>query len=199
MLGMFHDAGMSPFGILIATVLSVRSRDETTQRIAQDLLAHYPGPRELASASLDDLERRIRSIGFYKVKAARIQEIARILLQDHGGEVPPSIEALLALPGVGRKVAACVRVYAFSGNDCIPVDIHVHRISNRLGWVRTSHPDRTEQELMRILPKAYWTVINDVFVTHGKTLCKPQRPLCAHCPVRSVCKRVGVKKPAQTK
>ena len=137
-----HDAeNGSPFNILIGTILSARTRDENTARVARDLFAVYSTPAQLAAADLGDVERIIRPIGFYRVKAKRIIDVARMILDEYGGVVPDDIDRLTSLPGVGRKTANCVLVYAFE-KPAIPVDIHVHRISNRLGLVSTKTPRR---------------------------------------------------------
>jgi endonuclease-3 len=124
----------------------------------------------------------IRPAGFYRQKAPVLIEISRRLLQDHGGRVPPRLEELLELPGVGRKTANCVLVFAF-GVPAIPVDTHVHRISNRLGWVRTRTPEETEEALMKVLPRRYWMVINELFVLFGREICRPVGPGCSRCPL----------------
>jgi endonuclease-3 len=175
-----------PFATLIATILSARARDEVTEGVANELLRAYPKAEMLARASVAAVQRRIRRIGLYRIKSRRLVEVARALVQDHRGRVPNDLEALMRLPGVGRKTAGCVVVYAFGGT-ALPVDTHVHRISNRLGWVHTTTPEKTEESLRRIVPRRWWSRVNDLLVSHGKTTCKPQRPLCLSCPVRNDC------------
>ena len=143
-----------PFKILIGTILSARSRDENTSKIVRKLFQIYKNARELASADLDDIKSIIRSIGFYNTKAERIKQVSKIIVEKFHGIVPNEIEDLLGLPGVGRKTANCVLVYAFN-KPAIPVDIHVHRISNRIGIVKTSNPKKTEEELIKIIDRKY--------------------------------------------
>ena len=182
-----HDAeDGSPFSILIGTILSARTRDENTARVVRDLFAVYSTPAQLAAADRDDVERIIRPIGFYRVKAKRIIDVARMILDEHGGVVPDDIDRLTSLPGVGRKTANCVLVYAFE-KPAIPVDIHVHRISNRLGLVSTKAPEETEAELTRKVPKEHWLQINDTFVMYGQNICKPISPMCGVCRISSLC------------
>jgi endonuclease-3 len=171
-----------PFRTLIATVLSQRTREEKTAEAAAALFARYPDAASLAAARASDVVDLIRPAGFYRQKAPVLIEISRRLLQDHGGRVPPRLEELLELPGVGRKTANCVLVFAF-GVPAIPVDTHVHRISNRLGWVRTRTPEETEEALMKVLPRRYWMVINELFVLFGREICRPVGPGCSRCPL----------------
>jgi endonuclease-3 len=132
-------------------------------------------------------------VGFYRRKAEQIQALSRMLLERHGGRVPADLDRLLELPGVGRKTANLVRTIGF-GKPGICVDTHVHRISNRLGWVRTRHPEETERVLLRILPRRYWIPINETLVRHGQEMCKPLSPLCSACDVASDCPRLGVQR-----
>jgi endonuclease III len=176
----------TPFQVLIATVLSARARDETIEVVAENLFKKYPTPKTLAAAPLDDVKRLVKKSGFYHVKAARIKELARIIHEDHHDQVPQTMEGLVALPGVGRKTAGCVLVYAY-GTPAIPVDTHVHRVSNRLGLVKTKNPNKTEEALMKLVPKKQWYLVNDLFVHHGKTVCKPITPLCGECKVVRYC------------
>ena len=148
-----HNAeARGPFSILIGTILSARAKDEATSRIVKDLFKVYKNSKQLANAKVRDVEKIIKSIGFYHVKAKRIIEVAKIIDSKYKGKVPDDFEKLVNLPGVGRKTANCVLVYAYE-KPAIPVDIHVHRISNRLGLVKTKHPEETEFELMKIIPK----------------------------------------------
>lgn len=181
----------TPFDVLIATILSQRTRDETTERVFRALKERWPDARSLASAEVAEVDQVIHSIGFHHAKARAVVEVSRALLDHHGGEVPRSTEELLELPMVGRKTAGCVLVYAFR-EPAIPVDTHVHRISNRLGWVSTRTPDATERTLMELLPQELWLDLNRLMVRHGKRICLPQRPRCAECPIVSECARVGV-------
>jgi endonuclease-3 len=176
-----------PFKVLIGTILSARTRDENTTRVVSKLFARFRTPEELASAEIGEVRKIIHSIGFYNVKAVRIVQVSKILVGRFGGRVPSDIESLLELPGVGRKTANCVLVYAFD-RPAIPVDVHVHRISNRLGLVRTKTPEQTELELNNVVDKRLWTKVNDTFVMYGQNICLPVRPSCRACDLRAMCK-----------
>lgn len=187
MLGHFGDD--DPFQTLIATILSARSRDETTEVLARELFREYPDAATLAKAPVRKIERMIKRSGFYKTKSRRIIEVSRILMERYAGAVPNTMDELLALPGVGRKTASCVLVYAF-GTAAIPVDTHVHRISNRMGWVKTKTPEKTEAALRELVEEKDWLPINDLLVYHGKTICRPITPLCNVCSVEQYCAKV---------
>ena len=183
-----HEAeNGGPFSILIGTILSARTKDESTTRVVKVLFSKYKNPKELANAKIKDIEKIIRSIGFYHVKSKRIIEVAKIINTKFKGKVPDDLDTLIQLPGVGRKTANCVLVYAFE-KPAIPVDIHVHRISNRLGLVNTKNPEETEQELMKKIRKKYWIEINDTFVMYGQNICKPISPMCDVCKIKKNCK-----------
>jgi endonuclease III len=175
-----------PLSILIGTILSARTRDENTSAVVRKLFARYKSARSLAQAKLLDVEKIIKSTGFYHVKAKRIIEVASLIDSKYSGKVPDTLEELLKLPGVGRKTANCVLVYAFE-KPAIPVDTHVHRISNRLGLVQTKTPEETELELMEKIPKKYWLKINDTFVMYGQNICKPISPMCNVCQIKKEC------------
>ena len=178
-----------PWQTLIATILSARSRDETTEIVARELFTHFPDCASLAKARVSRIEKLVKKTGFYKTKARRIIQVSKILVERYGGQVPMEMERLLELPGVGRKTASCVLVYAF-GKAAIPVDTHVHRISNRLGWVRTTTPEKTEAALRQGIAEKDWIVINDLLVFHGKNICKPIRPLCSICSIEKYCAKI---------
>lgn len=182
-----HEAETGSFSILIGTILSARTKDETTTKVVKILFSKYKNAKELANAKIKDVEKIIKSIGFYHVKSKRIIEVAKIINSKYNGIVPDSLEKLIELPGVGRKTANCVLVYAFD-KPAIPVDIHVHRISNRLGLVNTKTPEETEHELMKITPKKYWVQVNDTFVMYGQNICKPITPMCGVCKIKKDCK-----------
>ena len=182
-----HNAEKGPFSILIGTILSARTKDETTTKTVKVLFAKYKNPKELANAKIKDVEKIIRSIGFFRVKSKRIVEVAKIIHKKYKDKVPEDLDTLVQLPGVGRKTANCVLVYAFE-KPAIPVDIHVHRISNRLGLVDTKNPEETEQELMSKIDKKYWIDINDTFVMYGQNICKPISPMCDVCKIKKSCK-----------
>ena len=182
-----HDAeDHGPFSILIGTILSARTKDESTTRIVKDLFKVYKNAKQLANAKVKDVEKIIKSIGFYHVKAKRIIDVAKIIDSKYKGRVPDNLEKLVELPGVGRKTANCVLVYAYE-KPAIPVDIHVHRISNRLGLVHTKNPEETEFELMKKIPKKFWLEINDTFVMYGQNICKPISPMCNVCKIKNSC------------
>lgn len=180
----FHDH--DPYRVLIRTILSQRTRDENTDQATDNLFEKYKDIYEVAEAPIDDVKELIRPAGFYNVKAARIQEVSQILIDQYGGEVPNTVEEMLKLPGVGRKTANCVMVFAFE-LPAIPVDTHVHRISNRLGLVNTKDPEDTEVELSKIAPKDLWIKLNDLMVQFGQTICKPMSPQCEMCPISDIC------------
>ena len=182
-----HDAETGPFSILIGTILSARTKDEATTKAVKVLFSKYKNPKELANAKIKDVEKIIKSIGFYHVKSKRIIDVAKIIDKKYKGKVPDNLETLVELPGVGRKTANCVLVYAFE-KPAIPVDIHVHRISNRLGLVDTKNPEETEQELMKTIKKKYWIDVNDTFVMYGQNICKPISPMCDVCMIKKNCK-----------
>jgi len=187
-LRQLHDVEKGdPFSILIGTILSARTKDESTTKVAGKLFTRYKSVRALANAKIRDVEKIIKSIGFYHVKAKRIIEVASIIDTQFNGKVPDDLDTLITLPGVGRKTANCVLVYAFE-KPAIPVDVHVHRISNRLGLVDTKTPEETESELMKKVPQRYWLEINDTFVMFGQNICKPITPMCNVCKIKKICK-----------
>ncbi|MBS3148463.1 endonuclease III [Candidatus Woesearchaeota archaeon] len=186
-MGVKYDA----FKVLISTILSARAKDEVTEVLAEKLFELYDTAQKLARAKQKDVIPIIRKIGFYNAKSRNIIETSKILVEKYNGRVPDTLEQLTELPGVGRKVANCVLVYAYK-KDAIPVDTHVHRLSNRIGWVKTKTPEETEKELEKILPKKHWQAINNALVTHGKTICAPVSPFCSKCPIFKYCKRNGV-------
>ena len=181
------SADEDPFRVLIATMLSARTRDATTLDASDRLFSRYPDVKSLAGASVGEIRKLIRPVGFYKTKAPRIREVAKILVTKYRSRVPESMEALLDLPGVGRKTANCVLVYGFR-KPAIPVDTHVHRISNRLGLVSTRNPGETEIELMRKVDASFWLDINESFVRFGQEICRPLGPKCNECLLNTICK-----------
>ncbi len=186
-LNELHEAETEgPFSILIGTILSARTKDENTAKVVKKLFSRYRTPKALANAKVRNVEKLIKSIGFYHVKAKRIIKVAQIINSQYRGKVPENFEKLIELPGVGRKTANCVLVYAFD-TPAIPVDTHVHRISNRLGLVDTKMPEETEMELRKKIPKKYWLQINDTFVMYGQNICKPISPLCNICKIKTKC------------
>ncbi len=187
-----------PFKTLIRTILSARSRDSQTIKVSEVLFQRYDTAEKIAAAPIDVLETIIMPIGFFRAKAKRIQDAARLLIEKYKGKVPSKYEELLEIPGVGPKVANCVLVYAFN-TPTIPVDIHVHRISNRWGLVETKDPNKTCVQLMEIIPREWWLVINDIIIRFGKEICKPRRPHCEDCPLDPICPKIIVKNTPQKK
>ena len=177
-----HD----PYKVLVRTILSQRTRDENTDQATENLFNKYKDMYEIVEAPIDDIKELIRPAGFYNVKAGRIVEVSQILIDQYGGEVPDTVEELVKLPGVGRKTANCVMVFAFE-LPAIPVDTHVHRISNRMGLVDTKDPEDTEVELCKIAPKDLWIKLNDLMVQFGENSCKPMSPECEICPCTEIC------------
>ena len=181
----------NPFRVLVATMISLRTKDEVTRSSSDRLLGAAPTPASLAALPEARIARLIYPAGFYRTKAKNLRSAARLLLERHAGAVPSAMDDLLALPGVGRKTANLVRNLGF-GLPGICVDTHVHRISNRMGWVSTPDPARTENALMEVLPKRYWIRINELLVRYGQTVCTPLSPRCSECAVARGCARVGV-------
>jgi endonuclease-3 len=176
-----------PFKILIGTILSSRTRDENTTKALIKLFKKFKGATDISKANIDDIKREISSVGFYNIKAVRVKEVANIIQNKFQGQVPDSEEELLKLPGVGRKTANCVLVYAFQ-KSAIPVDTHVHRISNRLGLVDTKIPAETERALSKFVDKKDWIRLNSAFVRYGQNICVPIKPKCEFCNLRKICK-----------
>ncbi len=181
-----------PFKVLIATILSLRTKDETTRVAALKLFEHAETPDKMLVLGKDKVARLIYPVGFYSNKAATIMNICRTLLEKYGGTVPDDIDELLKLKGVGRKTANLVVTLAYN-KPGICVDIHVHRISNRLGYVNTKTPDETEYALRKKLPQKYWIRYNDLLVTFGQNLCRPVSPFCSKCSLLPYCDRREVK------
>jgi dihydrofolate synthase/folylpolyglutamate synthase len=180
------DLQKNPFKVLIQTILSQRTRDVNTTIASEQLFNVYKTPYQLSTADIKTIEKLIKPVGFYKVKSTKIKEVARIIHEKYNDRVPDDINELMRLPGVGRKTANCVLAYGF-GIPAIPVDTHVHRISNRLGIVATDTPEDTEIQLQKIVPRKYWIPLNHMFVRFGQTICKPIKPLCDKCPVNDLC------------
>lgn len=178
--------GKDPYRVLIRTILSARTRDENTDQAAARLFSKHKSINNVADADVEELEELIRPAGFYHVKAGRIKEVSQILLDEYDGLVPDDLEELLTLPGVGRKTANCLLIYGF-GKPAMCVDVHVHRISNRIGLVQTKNPEQTEEELRKVVPLKYWLEINDLLVQFGQTICRPVSPLHEECPVSKWC------------
>jgi endonuclease-3 len=182
----------NPFQILVATLLSARTQDATTHAAATRLFKRARTPRTLARLPVREIERLIYPVGFYRNKARHVKALCEKLVTDFGGQVPSTMEDLVTLPGVGRKTANLVLIVGFKSLRNICVDIHVHRISNRVGWVRTTHPEETEQALYRAVPARWWPVINLYLVTWGQNVCRPVRPRCGDCAISGDCQKVGL-------
>ena len=176
-----------PYKILIGTILSARTRDETTTNVIKMLFSKFKNPEELSRANLKEIKELIQKIGFYNVKAARIKEVSKILVEKYNSKVPSKLEDLLSFPGVGRKTANCVLVYGFR-KPAIPVDVHVHRISNRIGIVNTKKPEETEIVLQKSINRKYWIAVNETFVVFGQNVCLPIKPKCNVCRLTKLCK-----------
>jgi len=188
-----RENGPDPFRILIGCILSLRTKDETTYPATKRLFARASTPGAMLRLRAATISELIYPVGFYRRKADQIRSICRELIDRYDERVPNAIEELLTLPGVGRKTANLVVTLGF-GLPGICVDTHVHRICNRLGWVETTTPDRTEDALREVLPRKLWIPINETMVRHGQQICKPISPLCSECPVRRSCPRIGVER-----
>lgn len=181
-----------PFQILISTLLSARTQDATTLAASTRLFARARTPQALAKLPVTRIEKLIYPVSFYRNKAVFVKDTSRAILKRFDGKVPATLEEMVTLPGVGRKTANLVMILAFKSDRNICVDIHVHRIANRLGWVQTRTPEETEQALYRALDQRWWPVVNLYLVTWGQNVCRPVYPRCRECPVASSCARVGV-------
>lgn len=183
--------GHDPFRMLVAVILSQRARDSVTVPLASTLFATASTPQEFVDLSLEKLEKIIHPIGFYHAKALAIKKLAHMLIEKFDGQVPRTEHELLMLPSVGRKTANII-LTTFFDTPQIAVDIHVHRITNRLEWVRTKTPEQTEKELTALIPKKFHAIVNRVFVAHGQQICLPRNPKCEECPIEKYCKREGL-------
>ena len=181
-----------PFHVLIATMLSAQTKDAVTHEASTRLFRRAGAPDAMAGLEVGAIERLIYPVSFYRNKARHVQETCRRLVEDFGGEVPATMAELLTLPGVGRKTANLTLIVAHRSASNICVDTHVHRISNRLGWVDTRTAEQTEQALYEVAPRRWWAVINRYLVTWGQNVCRPVYPLCDACAVGDLCPRLGV-------
>jgi endonuclease-3 len=180
------------FQVLIATMLSARTQDATTAAASERLFARAPTPRLMADLAVREIAKLIYPVSFYRTKAKHVKDTCRILCAQFGGRVPGTMEELLTLPGVGRKTANLVLILGFKSLRNICVDTHVHRISNRLGWVRTKMPEQTEQALYDNIPARWWPYLNLYLVTWGQNVCRPTHPRCGDCEIAGRCPRIGV-------
>lgn len=186
----YHGRGAvelgDPYRVLIATIISQRTREEQTMAVSERVFAKYPDATALAAAVEPELLTLLNGSEYREDKAPRLIALAGILVQQFGGQVPDDLDALLGLPGVGRKTANCVLIYAFD-KAAICVDVHCHRIVNRLGWAKTKTPDQTEKALEKVMPQDLWAGSNRLFLQHGRAVCLPSVPICSRCPIRAWC------------
>ncbi|MFP4329884.1 MAG: endonuclease III domain-containing protein [Spirochaetaceae bacterium] len=182
-----------PFSILVSTIISLRTKDEVTFAASKRLLDLAGDPASMAALPEEEIAGAIYPAGFYRNKAKQIRESSRIIVEEHAGRTPDTLEALTALPGVGRKTANLVLGIGY-GIPSICVDIHVHRIANRLGWIETRNPEQSEFALMELFPQRYWIPLNDLLVRFGQQQCTPVSPWCSSCPLEADCPKVGVGK-----
>ena len=192
-LNSMRHTNATAFHILISCLLSLRTQDKNTEKASKQLFAVANTPKEIIKIPMKKLEKLIYSSGHYKKKARVLKSVSKEILIHFHGKVPDTEEELLSIKGVGRKTANIVLSFAF-GKAVIPVDVHVHVISNRLGWVKSKNPEETEKQLMKILNKKYWTEINSQFVQLGKEFCITLSPKCSVCPIKEYCPRIGVKR-----
>jgi endonuclease-3 len=188
-----EEQAEDPFQILIATLLSARTQDATTHAASTRLFRRARTPRTMSNIPVAEIERLIYPVSFYRIKARHVRACCQMLVSEFGGKVPTTMKDLLRLPGVGRKTANLVLILGFKSLRNICVDTHVHRISNRLGWVRTKDPEETEQALYRGTTPRWWPYINLYLVTWGQNVCRPVYPRCGDCVIADDCPRVGVK------
>jgi len=193
-----EEQAEEPFQILIATLLSARTQDATTHAASTRLFKRARTPRAMAKLSVEEIEQLIFPVGFYRTKARHVKACCEMLVEAFGGKVPRTMEELVTLPGVGRKTANLVLIIGFKSQQNICVDVHVHRISNRLGWVRTTQPEETEQALYRAIDRQWWPFINLYLVSWGQNVCRPVYPRCGDCAIFAECPRIGVDKVGRT-
>jgi len=192
-----EESHEDPFEVLISTMLSAQTRDPVTAAAAARLFKAARTPRTMARLSAARIQKLIYPVSFYRHKARHVRETCRRLLDQFNGRVPDTMEDLLTLPGVGRKTANLVLILSFKSRQNICVDTHVHRISNRLGWVKTATPEETEQALYKSTSTRWWPLINLYLVTWGQNVCKPVYPRCGACVIREQCPRIGVREPSK--
>lgn len=181
------------FKILISCLLSLRARDENTEKVSEQLFKIADTPKKILSLPVKKLEKIIYSSGHYKKKAKVLQHVSKELIERFDSKVPDNKQDLLSIKGVGPKTANIVLAFAF-GKLVLPIDTHCHRIPNRLGWVKTKIAEKTEEELIKILPKKYWRDFNAIFVQFGRDICQPISPWCSKCPIKRYCLMIGIKK-----
>ncbi|MDG6217879.1 MAG: endonuclease III [Candidatus Thermoplasmatota archaeon] len=177
----------TPYTVLISCLLSLRTKDEVTEEASIRLLKDYNNPEQMVTLSEKTIQKLIYPVGFYKVKAKRIKELSKTLIESYDRKVPNDFNTLLSLHGIGRKTANIVMLYGFNNSNYLPIDTHCHRIPNRLGWISTRTPEETEEQLKTILPLRYWKIFNHLFVMFGQTICTPLAPYCSKCPIHAYC------------
>jgi len=192
-VGIIAQESRNPFLVLISTVLSLRTKDKTTEEASERLFTMARTPETMVKIPVEAIQKAIYPVGFYKTKAKTIHRICNDLIDRFQGKVPDNMEDLLSLNGVGRKTANLVLTLGYNRYG-ICVDIHVHRISNRFGFIKTKNPDESEMRLREKLPKRHWKIYNDLLVTFGQNLCTPVSPFCSRCKLISLCRKVGVNK-----
>ena len=181
-----------PFKVLISCILGLRTQDKTTGPISLKLFKIADTPQKLSRMPLKKLQKIIRPVNYYITKSKRIKEISKTLIKDYHGKVPDAFDELMKLKGVGKKTAAITMVYGHKKDDYIPTDVHVHVLSNRLGWIKTKNAEQTMDDLMKIVPRKYWHELNDLFVLHGQNVCITISPFCSRCAIKEYCPRIGV-------
>lgn len=186
------DKTRDPFLVLISCIMSLRTKDTTTGPASKRLFDLADNPKDMLKLSKKQIEKAIFPVGFYPTKAKYIKETCKVLIKDYNGKVPSNEEELLKLPGIGRKCMGIVMCYGFGKNSHIPVDTHVHKLTNRLGWVKTKTPEKTEIALTKIIPRKYWHDLNNLLVAHGQNVCVPVSPFCSKCSIRKYCPRINV-------
>lgn len=182
----FHSSNKDAFYVLIFTLLSQRTKDEQTLKATEQLFSRFKTPKQIANANINDIKKLIKPSGFYNVKAKRVKDVSKIILNKYNNKVPNDIDTLVKLPGVGYKTAACVMVYAFDQPE-IPVDVHVAVMAQRLGWTKEKNPDKIRLDLLKKIPKTHWLDINELFVRHGQNVCFTRRPKCGSCVISKYC------------
>ena len=192
-VSLIGEESRNPYRILVSTIISLRTKDDLTLSASRKLFAEAPDLESLNRLPEDHIARIIYPAGFYRVKAGNLKKISSILLSDHHGEIPSDLQTLLSLPGVGLKTANLVLSLGF-GVPAICVDTHVHRISNRMGWISTKKPDDSVGALEKVLPEKYWIPVNELLVLYGQQICTPQSPRCSQCALTVHCSRTGVTK-----
>jgi len=183
-----------PYLVLVSCIISLRTKDDVTAHAAKRLFKLADSPQKMVRLPVSTIEKTIYPAGFYRNKAKQIKDISQELIDKHEGKVPEDVDELMKFKGVGRKTATIVMVFGHKSKDFIPVDIHCHRIPNRIGWIKTKTPEESEEALEKLIPKEFWFDFNDLFVRFGQNVCLPVSPWCSKCPISEHCKKVAVKR-----